>query len=101
MHEFLRWIFEIIKAVSEKFLETKVLSHDFIIVQAEADEIDADEGDPIDAPPGPYKIQPEYQGRLVWLTGPPGTGKSTTAQLLGRLKGWLTYRLKFLHIFTF
>jgi len=63
------------------------------ISQAEADEIDADEGDPIDAPPGPYKIQPEYQGRLVWLTGPPGTGKSTTAQLLGRLKGYVYYEV--------
>ena len=55
--------------------------------QAEADEILADEGDPIEAPPGPYKIQPEVQGNLVLLTGAPGAGKSTTAQLLGRLKG--------------
>ena len=98
MHEFLRWVLEIFKSVFEKFLETKVLTHellrvaiDILILQDEADEIDADEGDPIDAPPGPYKIQPEYQGRLVWLTGPPGTGKSTTAQLLGRLKGRKMY----------
>lgn len=55
--------------------------------QAEADEIEADEGDPMEAPPGPYKIQPEVQGKLVLLTGAPGAGKSTTAQLLGRLKG--------------
>ena len=55
--------------------------------KAEADEIDVDPGDPIDAPPGPYQVQPEVQGQLLWLTGGPGTGKSTTAQLLGRLKG--------------
>ena len=41
----------------------------------------------MEAPPGPYKIQPEVQGKLVLLTGAPGAGKSTTAQLLGRMKG--------------
>jgi len=49
------------------------------------------EGDPIDAPPGPYKIQPEYQGKLLWITGPPGLGKSTSAQLLGRNHGYVYY----------
>ena len=44
-------------------------------------------GDPIEAPPGPYKIQPENQGKLLWITGSPGVGKSTSAQLLGRKKG--------------
>eukprot|EP00091_Calanus_sinicus_P013489 TRINITY_DN29959_c0_g1_i1.p1 TRINITY_DN29959_c0_g1~~TRINITY_DN29959_c0_g1_i1.p1 ORF type:complete len:166 (-),score=32.15 TRINITY_DN29959_c0_g1_i1:76-573(-) len=46
------------------------------------------EGDPIEAPPGPYKIQPEYLGKFLWITGPPGLGKSTTAQLLGQ-KLWI------------
>ena len=44
-------------------------------------------GDPIEAPPGPYKIQPDNQGKLLWITGSPGVGKSTSAQLLGRKKG--------------
>ena len=48
---------------------------------------DADHGDPISAPPGPFTIQPEVRGKLLWLTGGPGMGKSTTAQLLGREKG--------------
>ena len=48
-------------------------------------------GDPIDAPPGPYKIQPGYQGKILWLTGAPGMGKSTTAQLLGRNNGFVYY----------
>merc|ERR1712173_109124 len=30
------------------------------------------EGDPIEAPPGEYKIQPEYQGKFLWITGPAG-----------------------------
>ena len=55
--------------------------------QAEVDEIDNEAGDPIDAPPGPYIVQPENQGKLIWINGSPGTGKSTTAQLLARWKG--------------
>ena len=31
-----------------------------------------------------YKIQPENQGKILWLTGPPGAGKSTTGQYLAR-----------------
>merc|ERR1719309_127103 len=60
------------------------------VTEEEIDEIE-NEGDPIDAPPGPYKIQPEYQGKLLWLTGPPGLGKSTSAQLLGRNHGYVYY----------
>ena len=45
------------------------------------------ESDPVSAPPGHYTVQPERQGRLLWITGPPGLGKSTTAQLLSREKG--------------
>jgi len=50
-----------------------------------------DDGDPIDAPTTPYKIQPENQGKLLWFTGPPGLGKSTTAQLLARDHGYVYY----------
>ena len=57
------------------------------ITREEADQIDAEEGDPISCPPGPYKIQPHHQGRFIWVSGAPGTGKSTSAQLLGRLHG--------------
>ena len=27
------------------------------------------DGDPIEAPPSHHKVQPEYQGRLIWITG--------------------------------
>ena len=64
--------------------------------------------DDIEAPPGPYKIQPEnqgkcffmkliislgdcYAGRVLWISGAPGMGKSTSAQLLGKNHGYVYY----------
>ena len=35
--------------------------------------------------------KPEKQGRIFWLSGPPGTGKSTTCQLMARKKGYVYY----------
>ena len=49
------------------------------------------EGDPFEAPPGPYKIQPERLGKFLWITGPPGLGKSTSAQLLSKTAGYVYY----------
>ena len=63
------------------------------ITEEEASEIERSGLDPMAAPPGPYTVQPDRQGRLVWLTGPPGAGKSTSAQLLGRLHGWVYYEV--------
>jgi len=55
--------------------------------------------DSILAPACPYKIQPENQGKLIWLTGAPGLGKSTSAQLLGRDHGFVYYEADcFLHL---
>ena len=62
--------------------------------------------DPIEAPPGPYKVQPEKKGKtflfnstvltlslgkIVWFTGAPGMGKSTSAQYLARNHGYVYY----------
>ena len=47
--------------------------------------------DPEDAPPGPYTVQPSVKGKLYWLTGSPGMGKSTSAQILAREKGYVYY----------
>ena len=49
------------------------------------------EGDNILAPPSDYKLEPERRGKLVWITGAPGMGKSTTAQLLSRKHGFVFY----------
>merc|ERR1719427_995517 len=47
--------------------------------------------EPMEAPPGPYKVQPEKKGKIIWLTGAPGMGKSTSAQLLARNHGFVYY----------
>merc|ERR1719300_1793006 len=47
--------------------------------------------DPIEAPPGPYKVQPEKKGKLLWFSGAPGMGKSTSAQILARDHGYVYY----------
>ena len=49
------------------------------------------EGDPVTDPVCPHKAEPERQGRLIWITGPPALGKSTTAQLLSREHGYVYY----------
>jgi len=60
------------------------------VTEEEAAAILAD-GDPIEAPPGPYKIQPENLGKFIWISGGPGLGKSTTAQLLNKTAGYVYY----------
>merc|ERR1719315_283955 len=47
----------------------------------------------MEAPPGPYKIQPHNLGKFIWITGAPGMGKSTSAQLLSRTAGWVYYEV--------
>ena len=51
----------------------------------------ANERDPWLEPPCPYRIQPENQGKFVWLTGSPGSGKSTVAHLMSKEAGYVYY----------
>ena len=41
-------------------------------------------------PPG-FTPQPNLQGKIMFICGPPGAGKSTTAQYLAKEKGWIYY----------
>lgn len=51
-----------------------------------------DNRDSVATPSCPHvKIQPENQGKIYWLSGPPGSGKSTTCQLMAREKGYVYY----------
>ena len=48
--------------------------------------------EPADAPICKYsKLQPNKPGKIIWFSGPPGAGKSTTAQLMGRKHGYVYY----------
>jgi len=47
--------------------------------------------DPVHAIPNHYKLQPDYQGKFLWISGPPGLGKSTTGQMLGKIAGYVYY----------
>ena len=60
------------------------------ITEEQLEELENDFDD-IEAPPGPYKVQPENQGRILWFSGAPGMGKSTTAQFLARDHGYVYY----------
>ena len=53
-------------------------------------DMDAEE-DSVEAPSCPYKIQPENQGKLIWITGQGGTGKCTAAQQLSKTAGYVYY----------
>ena len=48
-------------------------------------------GDPADAPTNHYKIQPENVGRLLWISGAPGLGKSTSGLVLSRTADYVYY----------
>ena len=60
------------------------------ITEEEAAALEA-EGDPIDAPPCPYEIQPENLGKFLFITGPPCSLLSTTAQMLSKTSGYVYY----------
>jgi len=47
--------------------------------------------DEADSPQHSYKLQPENQGRLIWISGASGMGKTTTAKMLQEKKGFVNY----------
>ena len=51
----------------------------------------AEDRDPALEPTCHYKIQPENQGKLVWLTGTPGSGKSTVGHLMSKEAGYVYF----------
>merc|ERR1719510_1451005 len=58
--------------------------------------------EPMEAPkiPDYIKPQPGKLGKMLWFSGPPGSGKSTTAQLLARNNGYIYYEADCMSIFV-
>ena len=48
-------------------------------------------GDPASAPSSHYKIQPDFNGKLLWISGAPGLGKSTTGLILSKTADYVYY----------
>ena len=44
--------------------------------------------------------RPGRKGRIIWLSGPPGAGKSIICQLLGRKEGFVFYEADAMMNFT-
>ena len=64
------------------------------VEEAEAKELkDAilNEKDPADALPNHYTLRPGQAGKLVWISGAPGSGKSTTARRMMETEGFVYY----------
>ena len=53
-----------------------------------------DSGDSAYAYPHHYKEQPGMKGKLLWLSGAPGLGKSTSAMLLARKSNYVCFRFQ-------
>ena len=69
------------------FVENEVLKTFQYLTEQELQKL-GQERDEFNSPSCPYKIQPENPGKLVWLAGAPGCGKSTTALSMARNHGY-------------
>jgi len=70
-----------------------VFSMEFID-QTEAENIRLEalkDTDPYDAPSSQYTPKPDEMGKLIWISGAPGFGKSTTARRMSEKEGFVYY----------
>jgi len=61
------------------------------ITPEEADIINNREKESISAPKVPYPLQPGKLGKFAFITGPPGSGKSTVAGIIAKDHDWIYY----------
>ena len=63
----------------------------FVVQSKEAISAFRETGEPANAALHHYKIQPEKQGKLVFISGAPGLGKSTCGHILSKTSGFVYY----------
>eukprot|EP00091_Calanus_sinicus_P019412 TRINITY_DN4873_c0_g1_i1.p1 TRINITY_DN4873_c0_g1~~TRINITY_DN4873_c0_g1_i1.p1 ORF type:complete len:318 (-),score=83.98 TRINITY_DN4873_c0_g1_i1:72-1025(-) len=63
----------------------------FEFMDEEAQKKMKDDQDPADNPPNSYNPQPDKMGKILWITGISGMGKTTTAKLLQEKEGFVNY----------
>ena len=61
------------------------------ITPEQADTIRNRKKEPVSAPTAPYPLTPGKLGKIAFLTGPPGSGKSTIAGLIAKKEKWVYY----------
>jgi len=61
------------------------------ITPEEAYIINNREKEPVSAPKAPYPLQPGKLGKFAFISGPPGSGKSTFAGLIAKNHKWIHY----------
>ena len=47
--------------------------------------------EPVCAPNVPYPLQPGVLGKISFISGPPGAGKSTIAGIIAKKEDWIFY----------
>ena len=50
-----------------------------------------EDSDPFDQMSCPYELKPNKPGKVIWLSGPPGVGKTTTGNLLMKSGEFVCY----------
>lgn len=59
--------------------------------EEEKKRLEEDMSEPADFPPHGYTPRPNVQGRIIWLSGGTGMGKTTTAKMLQENHGFVNY----------
>jgi len=92
-----RWKDQVVRGVISKYDGHIELYSPSYLNGSEIEQISPEEAhelnlkDPVEAPPNPYTIQPSNLAKYVFISGPPGAGKSSIAAWLSVNAGYVYY----------